>query len=98
MDLRAAVSHATAELGVRKNFYKFVQEPADHPLFSEAKKVNIEKLRQMPTFHVKTNLLFLHNPSLRNFRKIIILLKTLNQVFQLKFLEKLVVQLISFSG
>ncbi|KAM7249305.1 hypothetical protein ACFE04_019737 [Oxalis oulophora] len=38
VDLRAAVSHATAELGVRKNFYKFVQEPADHPLFSEAKK------------------------------------------------------------
>jgi hypothetical protein len=50
VDLRAAVSHATAELGVRKNFYKFVQEPADHPLFSEAKKVNIEKLRQMPRF------------------------------------------------
>lgn len=26
------------------------EEPADHPLFSEAKKVNIEKLRQMPRF------------------------------------------------
>lgn len=56
MDLRAAVSHATAELGVRKNFYKFVQEPADHPLFSEAKKVNIEKLRQMPRFVEKNEL------------------------------------------
>lgn len=52
----AAVSHATAELGVRKNFYKFVQEPADHPLFSEAKKVNIEKLRQMPKFVEKNEL------------------------------------------
>ena len=43
VDLRAPVSHANAELGVHKNLYKFVQEPADHPLFSEANKVNISK-------------------------------------------------------
>lgn len=56
MDLRAAVSHATAELGVRNNFEKFLRELADHPLFPEAKQVNIEKLRQVPRFVEKNEL------------------------------------------
>ena len=42
-------------MGVRNNFDKFLQELADHPLFPEAKQVNIEKLRQVPRFVEKKN-------------------------------------------
>jgi hypothetical protein len=35
VDLWAALSHSTAELGVHKNFDIFPRELADHPLFIE---------------------------------------------------------------
>jgi hypothetical protein len=35
VDLWAALSHSTAELGVHKNFDIFLRELADHPLFIE---------------------------------------------------------------
>jgi hypothetical protein len=46
VDLWAALSHSTAELGVHKNFDIFLRELADHPLFIE-KCVNC-----LPSFQI----------------------------------------------